>query len=148
MRFPRSATGNSWSAAVPELRVASWWQAIYDLLLAIANLRIRSAQIKKSPEAAAWARGASLARSLFKSFFPFCQLVLLTTLMLTFTFVFDEFVIAYFPAKFSITKPLKAWASLITGYDPALNAIVTFLSYCSLLPDFLPQLPFLRERTR
>jgi len=132
--------------AGPSLPLAAAGQVIYVMPLAILNLRNRLAQIPKSQEEAAWALGASRVRSLFEIVLPNCKFALTATLILTFTFAFDEFVIAYFLTNFSITLPIKIWTSLVTGFDPAVNAVGTMVFLFSLALGLTAQLLFLRER--
>ena len=107
----------------PSLGLVFAGQVIYVLPLAILNLRNRIAQLPKSHEEAAWALGASRARAIVEIVVPSCRFAIAATLIMTFTFAFDEFVIAYFLTNFSITLPIKIWTSLVTGFDPAINAV-------------------------
>ena len=107
----------------PSLGLVYAGQVLYVLPLAVLNLRNRIAQIPKSHEEAAWALGASRLRAIVEIVLPACKFAIVATLIITFTFAFDEFVIAYFLTNFSITLPIKIWTSLVTGFDPAINAV-------------------------
>ena len=63
---------------------------------------------------------------------PACRVSLIATFLLCFTFAFDEFVIAYFLTNFSITLPIKIWTTLVTGFDPTINALGTMVFVFSL----------------
>ena len=107
----------------PSLWLVYVGQTIFVLPLAILNLRNRLAQIPKSHEEAAWALGASRLRAIVDVVLPSCKFALLATFIITFTFAFDEFVIAYFLTNFEITLPIKIWTTLVTGFEPTVNAV-------------------------
>ena len=62
----------------------------------------------RSHEEAAWALGASRLRAIVEIVLPSCRFALVATLIITFTFAFDEFVIAYFLTNFEITLPIRS----------------------------------------
>lgn len=132
----------------PSLGLAGVGQVIYVMPLAILNLRNRIAQIPKSQEEAAWALGAGRTRSMLEIVLPNCKFALAATLILTFTFAFDEFVIAYFLTNFSITLPIKIWTSLVTGFDPAINAVGTMVFLFSMALGICSQLLLMKEKKR
>ncbi len=132
----------------PSLGLAAAGQVIYVMPLAILNLRNRIAQIPKSQEEAAWTLGASRLRSMLEILLPNCKLALIATGILTFTFAFDEFVIAYFLTNFSITLPIKIWTSLVTGFDPTINAVGTLVFLFSMALGLASQLLLMREAKR
>ena len=129
----------------PSLGLVFAGQVIYVLPLAILNLRNRIAQLPRSHEEAAWALGASRARSLIEIVLPSCRLAIVATLIMTFTFAFDEFVIAYFLTNFSITLPIKIWTSLVTGFDPAINAVGVMVFSFSMALGIVAQLLSMRR---
>lgn len=116
----------------PSLSMAGVGQVLYVLPLAVLNLRNRIAQVPKSHEEAAWALGASRLRAIAGIVLPACRVSLIATFLLCFTFAFDEFVIAYFLTNFSITLPIKIWTTLVTGFDPTINALGTMVFVFSL----------------
>ncbi|MBI1383765.1 MAG: ABC transporter permease subunit [Rhizobiales bacterium] len=132
----------------PSLWLAYLGQVLYVLPLAVLNLRNRLAQIPKSHEEAAWALGASRARAIWEIVLPSCRFAIVATLILTFTFAFDEFVIAYFLTNFSITLPIKIWTTLVTGYDPTINALGTMVFLFSMVLGLVAQLLFMRKDVR
>lgn len=129
----------------PSLGLVYAGQVLYVLPLAVLNLRNRIAQIPKSHEEAAWALGASRLRAIFEIVVPACRLAIVATLIITFTFAFDEFVIAYFLTNFSITLPIKIWTSLITGFDPAINAVGVMVFSFSMVLGVIAQILFMRR---
>lgn len=132
----------------PSLFLVFVGQVLYVLPLAVLNLRNRLAQIPKSHEEAAWALGASRTRAIVEIVLPACRLALVATLILTFTFAFDEFVIAYFLTNFSITLPIKIWTTLVTGYDPTINALGTMVFLFSMALGLIAQWLFMRRGVR
>lgn len=129
----------------PSLWLVYFGQVLYVLPLAVLNLRNRLAQIPRSHEEAALALGASRARAILEIVVPACRFSLVATLILTFTFAFDEFVIAYFLTNFSITLPIKIWTTLVTGFDPTINALGVMVFLFSMGLGLVAQALFLRR---
>lgn len=132
----------------PSLFLVYLGQVLYVLPLAVLNLRNRLAQIPGSHEEAARALGASRLRAIVDIVVPACRYSLIATLIITFTFAFDEFVIAYFLTNFSITLPIKIWTSLVTGFDPTINALGTLVFLFSMVLGVVAQLLFMRNDVR
>lgn len=132
----------------PSLGLVYLGQVLYVLPLAVLNLRNRLAQIPKSHEEAAWSLGASRARAIWEIVLPACRFALIATLILTFTFAFDEFVIAYFLTNFSITLPIKIWTTLVTGFDPTVNALGVMVFLFSMGLGLAAQVLFMRSDVR
>jgi spermidine/putrescine transport system permease protein len=129
----------------PSLWLVYVGQVIYVLPLAVLNLRNRLAQIPKSHEEAAWVLGASRLGAIRDVVLPACRIALIATLILTFTFAFDEFVIAYFLSNFSITLPIKIWTTLVTGFDPTINALGLLVFLFSMALGLTAQMLFTRR---
>ena len=129
----------------PSLWLVFVGQTLFVLPLAILNLRNRIAQIPKSHEEAAWALGASRLRAIVEIVLPSCRFAVVATLIVTFTFAFDEFVIAYFLTNFDITLPIKIWTTLVTGFDPTINAVGVCVFLFSLGMGIAAQLLFTRR---
>lgn len=109
----------------PALWLVLLGQTVYVMPLAVLNMRVRLAQIPPSLEEAALSLGANRLRAITEIIAPCCGATLVATLLLTFTFAFDEFVIAYFLTNFQVTLPIKIWTTLVTGFDPTVNAVGT-----------------------
>ena len=109
----------------PGLWLVLLGQTVYVLPLAVLNLRVRIASIPSSLEDAAMSLGAGRLRAISEIIAPACGTTLFATMLLTFTFAFDEFVIAYFLTNFEVTLPIKIWTTLVTGFDPTVNAVGT-----------------------
>lgn len=114
-------------------------QLITNIPLALMIIRARLLQIPLSLEEAAWDLGAGRLRSLAEVILPMTIPSMIVSMLLTFTFSFDEFIIAYFLTQFELTLPIKIWANLITGYDPTVNAIGTIVFFLSLMIVFFGQ---------
>ena len=140
LRFYLTAQGYE-----PSLYLVTIGQSIFVMPLAILNLSNRMSQIPKNLEEAAWSLGSSRIRSMFEIILPACKFSLIATFILTFTFAFDEFIIAYFLNNFSISLPIKIWTSLVTGFDPAINAIGTLVFLTSLTLGLTAQLLFMKK---
>jgi len=140
LRFYLSSQGYE-----PSLYLVTIGQSIFVMPLAILNLSNRMSQIPKNLEEAAWSLGSSRIRSIFEIILPACKFSLIATFILTFTFAFDEFIIAYFLNNFSITLPIKIWTSLVTGFDPAINAVGTLVFLTSLTLGLTAQLLFMKK---
>ena len=130
----------------PSLWLVHVGQTLFVLPLAILNLRNRLEQVPRSHEEAAWALGASRLRAIRDVVLPACRFALLATFILTFTFAFDEFVIAYFLTNFEITLPIKIWTTLVTGFEPTVNAVGVCVFAVSILLGLTAQL-LLRRQT-
>lgn len=134
------------SAGVPlSLWAVLFGQTVFVLPLAIMNLRARLIQVPMSCEDAAVSLGASRLRARLEIVAPMCKTSLGATLLITFTFAFDEFVIAYFLSNFETTLPIKIWTTLVTGFDPTINAVGTGVLIFSLFLGFVAQSILLRR---
>lgn len=132
----------------PSLWLVYLGQTLFVLPLAVLNLRNRIAQIPRSHEEAAWALGATRLRAIVEIVLPSCRFAIVATLIVTFTFAFDEFVIAYFLTNFDITLPIKIWTTLVTGFDPAINAAGVCVFLFSMAMGVAAQLLFMRREAQ
>jgi len=111
----------------------------FTIPLAFLTIRARIAQIPMTYEEAAWDLGASRLVTLKEIVLPLSFPGIIASLLLTFTFAFDEFIIAYFLTRFEMTLPIKIWSTLITGFDPRVNAVGTMVFLITLIIVFLAQ---------
>lgn len=132
----------------PSLWYVLFGQTVYVLPLAVLNLRARLAHVPPNLEEAAKSLGASHLRAIIEIVAPACASTLLATFLLTFTFAFDEFVIAYFLTNFQITLPIKIWTTLVTGFDPKINAVGTLVFLFSLILGVTAQWVLLARQSR
>jgi spermidine/putrescine transport system permease protein len=112
---------------------------IINIPLSVMIIRARLLQIPISLEEAAWDLGAGRLRSLWEVILPMTLPSILVSVLLTFTFSFDEFIIAYFLTQFELTLPIKIWSNLLTGFDPTVNAIGSIVFVISLTVVFFGQ---------
>ncbi|MGH1481212.1 MAG: ABC transporter permease [Geminicoccales bacterium] len=131
----------------PGLSLVFIGQVLFVLPLAVLNLRNRLAQLPRSHEEAARDLGASRLTAIIEVVIPACKFTMIATLLLTFTFAFDEFVIAYFLTNFEITLPIKIWTTLVTGFDPVINAVGVAVFLFSMTLGLLAQAVFMRKET-
>ena len=143
MRLQISALGIS-----PALWLVALGQTVYVLPLATLNLRTRIMRVPPSLEEAALSLGAGRMRAIFGIVAPACGSTLVATLLITFTFAFDEFVIAYFLTNFQLTLPIRIWTTLVTGFDPTINAVGTAVFLFSLAVGIMAQAVLLTRGTR
>lgn len=143
MRLQLSALGLQ-----PSLWFVLFGQTVYVLPLAVLNLRARLTNVPQNLEEAAISLGASRTRAILEIVAPACASTLLATFLLTFTFAFDEFVIAYFLTNFQITLPIKIWTTLVTGFDPKINAAGTIVFLFSLFLGVTAQCVLLLRQSK
>jgi len=72
---------------------------------------------------------------------------IVASLLLAFTFSFDDFVIAFFVAGSNTTLPIYVFSSIRRGVTPEINAIGTMVLTVSLILMIATQL-LLRRRSR
>ena len=130
----------------PGLWLVAMGQTIYVLPLAILNLRVGIANVSSSLEDAAISLGASRIRTLVEIIAPACRSTIIATLLITFTFAFDEFIIAYFLTNFEITLPIKIWTTLVTGFDPTVNAVGSGVFVFSVTLGLLAQILLIKRQ--
>ena len=131
----------------PALWLVLLGQTLYVLPLAVINLKNRIDKIPKSMEEAAISLGSTRIKSIILILAPICAPSIFATLLLTFTFSFDEFVIAYFLTNFEVTLPIRIWTSLVTGFEPKINAVGTAVFIFSLTLGLIAQFILLFKQT-
>jgi spermidine/putrescine transport system permease protein len=99
---------------------------------AIALITIRLAQMPADIEQAAWNLGASEWQALFKIVLPWSIPGIAGAWLLSFTFSFDEFVIAWFVSGFHPTLPVAIYSFMAFNLDPSLNAIGAIIFVISI----------------
>ena len=123
----------------PALWLVLVGQTLYVLPLAVINLKNRIDKIPKSIEEAGISLGSGRLHLIVFILVPICAPTIFATILLTFTFSFDEFVIAYFLTNFEITLPIRIWTSLVTGFEPKINAAGSAVFMFSLILGFIAQ---------
>jgi spermidine/putrescine transport system permease protein len=130
----------------PSLPLVVLGETIYVMPLAVMTLRTRIAEIPVSREEAAWSLGAGRWRAVLDVVLPSAAPAIVASFILCFTFAFDEFVIAYFLTNFEILLSTKIWTTLVTGFDPTVNAVGTMVLVVSLTLGITAQLVGRRGR--
>ncbi len=121
---------------------------VFSAPFAMLVIRSRLIGIKRNLEEAAWDLGASRWRALWEVVVPLAGPGLLAAALLTFTFSFDEFIIAWFLSGFEITLPVRIWGLLSTGIDPTINAIGTLVLFVSITLIVVSELLLLSRRPK
>lgn len=101
--------------------------------LAIAIITVRLAQMPKEIEEAAWNLGANEFQALGKVVFPWAIPGIVGGWLLTFTFSFDEFIIAWFVCGFNRTLPVAIYDYMSSNLDPSLNALGSLILLVSII---------------
>lgn len=91
--------------------------------------------------------GAPPMRSLVQITLPQIAPAVLAGFLLSFTFSFDDFIIAFFVAGAETTLPIYVFSSIRRGVTPEINAIGTMVLLASLLSLIIAQV-ILRRRSR
>ena len=89
--------------------------------------------------------GASDAAVLLLITLPMIWPAIFASLFLSFTFSWDEFVIAFLLTRFDVTLPVEIWNLLRSGLDPKTNAVGTLVFAVSALSVALLELVVLRK---
>jgi spermidine/putrescine transport system permease protein len=113
---------------------------VYMLPLSVLILRGRFQSYPWALEEAAFDLGAGRGRIIVEILLPWMLPAILGSLLLNFTFSFDEFIIAWFLTNFEQTLPIKIWTDLLMTYDPTVNVIGTFVFLLSISMALLAQL--------
>jgi spermidine/putrescine transport system permease protein len=100
---------------------------------AIALISLRLAQMPKDVEEAAWNLGATEWQALYRIVLPWAIPGIAGAWLLSFTFSFDEFVIAWFVSGFDHTLPVAIYEFLRGSLNPTLNAMGTLIFGMSIL---------------
>jgi spermidine/putrescine transport system permease protein len=100
---------------------------------AIALVTIRLAEMPPDIEQAAWNLGATEWQALRKVVLPWSMPGIAGAWLLSFTFSFDEFIIAWFVSGFQPTLPVAIYNFMAFNLDPSLNAIGTIIITISMM---------------
>ena len=119
----------------PSLMAAGIGHVVINLPLCFAILFAAMGAHQQSAERAARDLGASELRVLWHVSAPMLRPALLAAFFLSFTFSWDEFIIAFLLTRFDVTLPVEIWSMLRSGLSPATNAIgsLVFLVSVALL---------------
>ena len=119
---------------------------VYMIPLAVLVCRPRLERFNWTLEESAYELGASKIRILLEIIVPWVLPALIGAFLLTFTFSFDEFIIAWLLSRFDVTLPIKIWTDLLMAFTPKVNAIGTVVFLFSLCLALVAQRFLLRDR--
>jgi len=99
-------------------------------------------------ERAARDLGASELRTLWLVTVPMLMPAILASFLLSMTFSWDEFIIAFLLSRFEVTLPVEIWGMLRTGLNPKTNAAGSLVFLFTLVAVILMELLVLRRTGR
>ncbi len=121
--------------------------SLFNMALVIIIVRARIAGMDRSFTEAS----ADLYATPFGTFrqitLPLIQPGILAGFLLSFTFSFDDFIIAFFVAGSNTTLPIYVFSSIRRGVTPEINAIGTMVLSLSLILLITAQILLQRKRT-
>lgn len=101
---------------------------------------------QRSAERAARDLGAGEARVMWLVTAPMILPALVAAFLLSVTFSWDEFIIAFLLSRFDVTLPVEIWSLLRSGLNPKTNAIGSIVFLVSALAVLSVELAVLRRR--
>lgn len=102
-------------------------ESIFGVALVMIVLKARMAQIDASLEDASADLYATPIGTLFQVVLPQLSSAMFGGFILSFTFAFDDFIIAFFTRGQAQTLPIVLFSSIRRGVNPSINAIATVL---------------------
>jgi spermidine/putrescine transport system permease protein len=132
----------------PSLWMAGVGHVVINLPLCFAILYASMGDHQKNAERAARDLGASEARVLWLVTAPMLAPSLAAAFFLSFTFSWDEFIIAFLLTRFDVTLPVEIWSMLRSGLNPRTNAIGSLVFLVSIALVLIMELTVLRRRGR
>jgi spermidine/putrescine transport system permease protein len=132
----------------PSLWTAGVGHVVINLPLCFAILYASMGDHQKNAERAARDLGASEARVLWLVTAPMLAPSLAAAFFLSFTFSWDEFIIAFLLTRFDVTLPVEIWSLLRSGLNPRTNAIGSLVFLVSIALALMIELTVLRRRGR
>jgi spermidine/putrescine transport system permease protein len=132
----------------PSLLTAGVGHVVINLPLCFAILYASMGDHQKNAERAARDLGASEARVLWLVTAPMLAPSLAAAFFLSFTFSWDEFIIAFLLTRFDVTLPVEIWSMLRSGLNPRTNAVGSLVFLVSIALVLIMELTVLRRRGR
>lgn len=120
---------------------------LFGMALVVVILRARLASLDRALIEASHDLYAPPGATFRQVVLPLLAPAILAGFLLSFTFSFDDFIVAFFVAGADTTLPMYVFGSIRRGITPEINAIGTLVLATSLLFMILAQL-FLRARVR
>jgi len=143
--WPEGAEPFAFSMGMGSLIAA---HTMFTMALVIIIVRARLGSLERALEEAS----ADLYATPFGTFrqvtLPLIAPAILAGFLLSFTFSFDDFIIAFFVAGSETTLPIYVFSSIRRGVTPEINAIGTMVMCASLVLLVIAQLILRRGETR
>ena len=136
--FNRLGVGLSlWTAGIGHV--------VINLPLCFAILYAAMSDTQKTAENAARDLGAGEFRVLWLVTAPMLMPPLMAAFFLSFTFSWDEFIIAFLLTRFDVTLPVEIWSMLRSGLSPRTNAIGSLVFLVSVAAVIVLELTVFRK---
>lgn len=129
----------------PSLFAVAIGHVVINLPLAFAIIAAQLGEHQRRIELAARDLGASTTRVLLQITLPLLTPSLIAAFCLSFTFSWDEFVIALLLTRFDVTLPVVIWSMLRSGLSPETNAAGTVVFLLSVFLVVLIEIFVLRK---
>jgi spermidine/putrescine transport system permease protein len=101
---------------------------------------------QRAAERAARDLGAGEARVMWLVTAPMILPALVAAFLLSVTFSWDEFIIAFLLSRFDVTLPVEIWSLLRSGLNPKTNAVGSLVFLASAVAVLAVELALLRRR--
>ncbi len=121
---------------------------VINLPLCFAILYSQLGQHMESAERAARDLGAREWQVMLLVSVPMLWPALFASFLLSLTFSWDEFIIAFMVSRFDVTLPVEIWSMLRTGLNPKTNAVGSVVFLVSFVLVLALDLVVLRRRQR
>ncbi|MGL4237290.1 ABC transporter permease [Tabrizicola sp.] len=139
-----------WAEGAPQLGLGKGSliaaHGLFAMALVVVIVRARVAGMDRSLVEAAADLGATPFGTFWQVTLPQIFPAILAGFLLSFTFSFDDFIIAFFVAGSETTLPIYVFSSIRRGVTPEINAIGTMVLAASLVVLILAQVMLQRGR--
>lgn len=106
---------------------------LFSMALVAMIVKARIASLSRDIVEASYDLYASPLATFFQIVLPQLRPAILAGFLMSFTFSFDDFIIAFFVAGAKTTLPMYVFASIRRGVTPEINAIATMVLVASLI---------------
>lgn len=143
--WPEGAEPPSLSMGIPSLIAA---HTMFTMALVIIIVRARLGSLEQALTEASADLYATPLGTFRQVTLPLIAPAILAGFLLSFTFSFDDFIIAFFVAGSETTLPIYVFSSIRRGVTPEINAIGTMVMVASLVLLIIAQLILRRGQKR
>jgi spermidine/putrescine transport system permease protein len=119
---------------------------VINLPLCFAVIYSQMGEHMRNAERAARDLGAGELQVMLLVSVPMLWPAIFASFFLSFTFSWDEFIIAFMVSRFDVTLPVEIWSMLRSGLNPKTNAIGSVVFMVSFLLVLVLELVLLRRR--